>query len=421
MFKQKKLSSGARFGIYVASFLLGVLLFLSSFTTALIANIRIVTSEDHIRGFVREMISAPAHIRPKAPIRAGQGSVRIAQNTRTYQMPRYEEPTGLAEDLKEQLIDMFYEEMTEQLEEEIPFTPEEFRELIDKSTVKDYIADKTASLITDYFNDEITTVFEPEEVLQLIEENNELIVSITGEPLPEDISSKIATIFDNNEMVVKIEAEGLAGFMSATGEDSSILSIGKNNWFVNNVIPILRKAISVKTMILGITMSLILVAAIILINCRQLPKGLRRAGYPLMMAGSLVILNLLAKFVPGMWNIFPGMKLIRYTLLQTAVVNIIVFGLGIALFISGIVLGIVLKTKKVVSVFIPSKPATAEAPSAIAEETPAEEEIVIAQEIPSDEPIVEEEPLPEGEPIAEEAPIVAEEPLCDEEPAPIGE
>ena len=435
MFKQKKLSLGARFGLYVASFLLGILLFVSAITTALIANIQIVTSEENISGMIKEIMSAPAHVRPKAPVTSGEGGLHIAPRIRTYQMPRREESGNVAVGLTDQLIGMFYEEMVNQFEEELPVSKEEFTQMINDSTVKDFIADKTASLITDYFNDEITTTIEPEEIVQLIEENAELIETITGEPIPEDIAQQVEQVFEENEIVTKVEEEGLAGFMDLLGgkdpapespEGSGDLEEGSDNASSGNslmpfdlrqIINMMQQFSSTGNLISGIAICLVLIAAIVLINCRQIGKGLRRAGYPLMFAGCLVILNILAKFQPDMWVITAGddatviattnmiLKLARYVLLQTAVVNIVVFGSGLVLCISGIVLGIVLRPKKS-PVSVPTTDETQKLAAALVDETPVEilPERIFEEEIAAEAPVV-------------EAPVEESE----EEIAPIGE
>lgn len=432
MFKQKKLSLGTRFGLYIASFLLGILLFVTAITTALIANIQIVTSEENISGLIKEVISAPAHIRPKAPIHTGEGGLRVAPNTnRSYAMPRREEPSGVASSLTDQLIGMFYEEVSGQFEEEFPVSQEEFTQMINDSTVKDYIADKTASLITDYFNDEITTTFEPEEIVQLINENSALIESITGEPIPDDIAQQVATVFDENEIIVKVEAEGLAGFMEMTGtsipglpgsnaSSDAVEGEESNSLNIRDIIAALRSFSSSQSLVIGIAVCLVLIAAIILINCRQIGKGLRRAGYPLMWAGCLVILNLLAKFQPNLWVVDYDaslnliMKLARYILLQTAVVNIVVFGTGFALCIAGIVLPIVLRAKRKAPVSIPASPETEELAAALVDETPVEFPCDSVEESPAEE-VCDEAPAEE---IAQEE--TTEETVA-EETAPVGE
>ena len=460
MFKQKKLSLGARFGLSVASFVLGLLLFVSAIATSLIANIRIVTSEDNISGMFKVMMSAPAHVRPKAPVTSGEGGLRIAPRLRTYQMPRREEPDNVADGLIDQIIEMFYDELGDQFTEDVPVSKEEFTQMINESTVKDYIADKAASLVTDFFNDEITTTFEPEEIVQLINENSALIESITGAPLPDDIAQQVAQVFDENEIVVKVEQEGLAGFMEMLGnegpgldaEGSPDTDVSKDSSsnplsFVKKAVNTVSQIASVPNLIFGISICLVLIAAIILINCRQLGKGLRRAGYPLMLAGCMVILNLLAKYVPDLWAINinsdaaaassnlivklllmigdsvsgyinPILKLIRHILLQTAVVNIAVFGTGLALFVAGIVLSIVLRPKKDAPVSIPATAETEELAAAIVDETPVQ---IVAEPAEETAPeVVCEEAS--AEEVEEEAPVeeIAEEENT-KEAAPVGE
>ena len=419
MFKQKKLSLGARFGLIVASFFLGLLLFFTAIATALIGDVRIVMSKDGIAGIIRTVMSAPAHVRPNAPITIGaEGGLRVAPRIqRTYQMPHREEPDNVASNLTDELIGMFYEQMGNMFGEEMTFTQEEFVDMVNGSTVKDYIAEKTASLITDYFNDEITTTFEPEEVVQLIHENSELIEAITGAPIPDDIAEQVAKVFDENEIIVKVEKEGLKGFMDLLGGTNSGLespdgetTIDASSNPLNMVKDVANTAntiCSTTNLIIGIAICVVLMAAIILINCRQLGKGLRRAGYPLLFAGSMIILNILAKFQPDMWVIADGdattnliFKLARHILLQTAVVNIIVFSTGLVLVIGGIVLSIVLRAKKS-PVSVPTTPEAEELAAAVVDETPVEV-------LPTAEA--------EEESVAE-APVEATE----DTPAPIGE
>lgn len=410
MFKQKKLSLGARFGLYVASFFLGLLLLVSTIATALIADVQIVISEDGISGIIRTMMSAPAHVRPKAPTAiTGEGGLRVAPRIqRTYHMPHREDPGNVTFDLTNQLIGTLYNELGNIFGDEMTFSQEEFVEMVNDSTVKDYIADKGAALITDYFNDEITTTFEPEEIVELIDENAEIIETITGEPIPEDIAQQVAQVFDENEIIVKVEAEGLAGFMElmnknpegpegsgdltegsgglAEGSDDAPTGSESNPNILATVkeyAGIVNAVASTQNLIIGIAVSVVLIAAIILINCRQLGKGLRRAGYPLMIAGIAVILNLLAKFQSDLW-VIPGdlpadmpwlplvMKLARHILLETAVVNIVIFGAGFVLFVGGIVLSIVLRPKKDSPVSIPATAETEELAAAVVDETPVE-------------------------------------------------
>lgn len=444
MFKQKKLSLGARFGLQVASFILGIMLFFSAIATVLVADLQIVISADGIQGLVRTVMSAPARVRTNAPISvSGEGALRIAPKTRTYQTPRLEEPGDVAAGLTDQVIGMFYEALGDQFQEVLPVSQEEFTQLINESTVKDYIADKTAGLITDYFNDEITTTFEAEEVVQLIEENSELIESITGQPIPNDIAQQVGQIFDENEIVQVLEVEGLAGFMKLTAGEGETAPEGlpgasSDTPDLRFVFKYIQKEIApTRNLILGIVTCVVLMAAIILINCRQLGKGLRRVGYPLIFAGSIhFLLNGLTDALSGILNSLAGgdaaiaqfvnlvPKLIRYILDKTAGVSIAVFVIGVAMFVGGIVLSIVLRPKKESPVSVATTTETEELVAEIVDETPVEvlpapEEA--AEEATEEEAVAEAEEAAEDEEATEEVAEVTEEETAEEEPAPIGE
>lgn len=420
MFKQKKLSLGARFGLSVASFFLGLLLFVSILATVLIANVQVITSQDGLSGILRIIMSTPVAT-------SNDDSLYVAPSTyRTYQLSfREETPAGdtnadadaagdVAADLTEQVIGMFYEAMGDMFGEDMTFTQEEFTQMVNDSTVKDYIADKTAALIVDYLNDEVTTTFEVAEVVDLIHENSEMIESITGEPIPDDIAERIGKAFDENEIIVKVEAEGLAGFMAMmedpenpdSSSDNSMLELLKA---VKEYYGPVSAIASTQNLLIGIAVCLVLMAAIALINCRQLGKGLRRVGYPLIFAGCVyfalnAVLGFASDFLGELFAEDPSIaalattipELFRYILSQTAVVNIVIFSVGCALFVAGIVLPIVLRVKSLAPVRVAVTAEAEELAAAIVDETPVEiTEDAVAETV--EEAPVEEESAPVAE------------------------
>lgn len=419
MFKQQKLSLGARFGLSVASFLLGLLLFASILATTFIIDIRVATSENTVKEVVHALLSSPDQIRVKAPVTSGQGGLRVAPRPgRTYQMPRREEPDAVAEDLTQQLIDMLYEELGNQLEQEMPVSLEEFTSLINESTAKNYIADKTAALITDYFNDEITTTFEPEEIMALIDENKELIESVVGEPLPDDVAQQVATVFNENSIVQKVEAEGLKGFMELMNNSEKEDGNSGPSFFeiVDTVVTALRTASSTTNLLLGIGICLILIAALILINCRQIGKGLRRVGYPFLIAGLPgLALCLLVQYFPAEGDLAVMLPVVQKFFSSFIPVYAVTLGIGVLFLVASIVLPIVLRVKGLIPVHVPVTEETAELATAIVDETPVE-----ITEAPAEETAVEVSAVETaGETPAEEEHVAEE--TTEEEPTPVAE
>lgn len=411
MIKNEKLPLGIRILLYLASGLLGIILFVAVLATSLIADLRIIFDKDSIQDTVREVItdvlSSPAQPR-KAPFAPGEGGLHAAPRPRTfYAEPSKDDPSNVAAELTDQLIGTFYETVGKELGEEIPFTQEEFKDMINDSTVKDYIADKTAGLVADYFADEVTTTFHAEEVLALIDENSELIESITGEPLPADISEKIANIFDESEIIQALEKDGLAGFMETTGQEIPGLSDMSNSKFnIKSILATVRKATSLRNLLIGIAISIALIAAIIFINIRQFPKGLRRAGYPLIWVGMGIIPGILANIPSSLWSI-PGMSAVRKLIASTMVVYGIILGLGLALVIAGIVLSILMRRNGSILLF--GKKKTEESAAEIPAEVPTVEL--------SAENTTEEVAIETAEEIAVEVAVEAAEEVV-EEPAP---
>lgn len=418
----KKLSFGARFGLAVLSFVLGFALFLCAVATALIADVRIITSESGVRQITKTFLGAPQRVHSVTSIYRGAVGVPYAA------VPRLEEQSGdLGNVVTEGLVGFLYEGLKDFLGEDMTMTQEELEAVVDQSTVKDFIADKAAGLVTDYVTGDITTTITGDEVKQLIEENQALIEQVVGQPLPDNVIDQIVQVVENNEIIQKLETEGLAGVIDQMsgavpeeggdavgdalgglkpkdpnalgnqifGEElggtvagiTSSLTGGELEGLgsISDVLTLLRSVTSVGKLILGIVVCLVLMAAIILVNIKQLGKGLRRSGYPLLYAGAPFFANLVALLVPSLFAVMP-LNVAGLVLRMTAVVNGTVFGLGLALVIAGIVVGTVAK-KKAAAEPVPvsmGAPAMEEAVAEMAEEA-AEECEAKAEEAPAEE------------------------------------
>lgn len=435
--KQKKLPFGARFGLWALSFLLGILLFFSIVTTALIADVRVITDRDNIRTFVIQLLSDPVQLHGRTPLRQGAGGVRLALPAApSFNIPRRDDTfsqnsglaAGLGFNLTEQMIQLVYDQLQEQLGEESTITREEITDLVQKSTVTDYIAEKAGDIVADYVTGEITTIFEPEEIKTLIEENAELIETVIGEPLPEEVVTQIVETVKTNEVVQKVEEKGLAGVIemssssdSTTPDGEPALTPPSDNMLgeqlgsllggseegskqvadsianvaqtitggeltgvknVNDIVTMLRAVTSVQNLVICIVICIVLILLILLVNLRQLGVGLRRCGYPMLFAGIMVIPCLLATVAPNMWNVSPALAVVRNILAMVTGVNALVFGLGLLFVIAGIVVSSITKRKLAATVAV-----AGDAPVAVAAAPAAEELSAALEEVPADAPV----------------------------------
>ena len=389
----KKLSFGARFGLAVLSFVLGILLFVSAVVTMLIADVRIITSENNIRQLTKMLLGSSQRVHSVVSVYRGAVGVPYAAGPRME-----EESAGASGQITDMLIGFMYDGLKDQMGDQMTMTQEELEALVEQSTVKEFITDKAASLVSDYVTGEVTTTISGEEIKELIEENQQLIEQVVGQPLPSEVVDQIAQVVETNEVVQKIEQEGLAGIIedmeevlpeggdavggalgglkpkdpNALGNQmaqifdnegiagtianiSSTLTGGELEGLgsISDVLTLLRSVTSVGKLIAGIAICLVLIAAIILVNIKQLGKGLRRSGHPLMWAGSAFVMNLVVLLVPSLFDpkvlvFLPAtvtgiLQPVRHVLLLTTAVNGVAFGLGLALVIAGFVVSSVAK------------------------------------------------------------------------------
>lgn len=372
----EKLPFGTRFGLAALSFVLGLVLFVCTVVTMLIADVRVITSEEGIRQLTKMALGSPQRVHSVVSVHRGAVGVPYAAGPRLE-----EENAGASSEITDMLIGFLYDGLKDYMGDQMTMTREELEAVVDQSTVKDFITDKASSLISDYITGEVTTTIEGEEIKELIQENQKLIEQVIGQPLPAEVVDQIVQVVETNEVVQKIEQEGLAGIVENMGDAlpeggglkpkdpnalgnqmgemfgdeeigntigsiSSTLTGGELEGLgsISDVLTLLRSVTSVGKLVLGIVICLVLMAAIVLVNIKQLGKGLRRSGYPLLFAGLAFVANLVVLFVPSLFVGMP-LNLVGQVLRMTTGVNGAVFGLGLALVIAGIVVGSIAKKK----------------------------------------------------------------------------
>lgn len=356
MIKNAHLHWGIRFLLYIASFLLGLLLFVAVLATSLIASFRVILDKNTIHNTVREVVvdilSAPTQVQAKAPIAPGNGGLRVAPHPgRTLAMVRRDSVSSITDDIGSKLSDIFYEILIEELGDDVEITNDEFKEFVNQSTAKDYIADKAAGLVTDYFMDDVDTSFDTDELLDLIDENRQLLEEITGEPLLDDLNDRITRVVEESEVIRTLDKDGLAGLMEMNAEDiPGMDSVDDQAFDFQNILQIVRTYTSLGFLILGIVLCLALMFAIVMVNIHQFSKGLRRAGYPLLMVGMGILPCLLADIIIGALDGLPGARAITKLISRITPVYGIILGVGVAMIVASIVFAIILRNREGIAI-----------------------------------------------------------------------
>lgn len=394
-----------RFAIIVGKILLAIIsvllciaLFATTLVTMLVADVRVATNKDNLTNLLKQTLSAPTQQMQLGPVTAAAGT--------DFQF-------DLSGNLSGQLVEYAYNVMQEESGGEMTIGLEDMQAFVEDSTIKDFLAEKAASIVSDIYTGESTTTITGAEIHQLINENTTVIKEHFEIEIPAEAVAEIATMIEEVPVIKQIQEQGVAAVILSSGnpvspdEEGGDPGIQAPNLSQMDspaaILEAVRFYTSTTALLLCIGACAVLIGLLFLCAWNKPYKAMIYAGVPVFLAGSLFLVpTLIAWLAPGTWlelfSFEPMVGMVsRFILMLTGAVCGTVTFLGIALFVGGIVLGVYMR-----------KWAKAKAaPEALpAEEVPADETPV--EEAPTEEAPAEETPTEETP--AEEAPA-AEEPV----------
>ncbi len=402
--KNKSLPTGLRVLLAFISVLLSIVLFVSTVALILVTDIRVVTSKDGLKTIITQALF-PSMERPTyIPLAAGTPDLG-----------------GLTDGtLQDGLVDSIYELIQEQFGDELPLTKEDVEAVVSQSTLPEFLADKTAGIVSDIFNGELTTTITKEEVVNLIEENKELLEETLNVTISQEAVEAVGNWVEENDVadtflaeVAEITGMELPSSGGAVGDGGAVTpgnsgtsskpqpeggqiigglltgDVDASQLQLAEILAIVR-AISSDTVLLTLIGVCVLLLGLLLLTHWGRPfAALRTAGIPILVAGLLTSLpallgGLLTDMLTGEAAIVG--QILRQVLNMTSNVSLFFALGGLVLIVAGAILNSVMKKRR------------------LAAAIPVAEEEVAAME-PVAVPAVEEEAAPE---LPEEAP--AEEP-----------
>lgn len=417
----------------IVSFVLCVVLFVSTLVTMLVADVKVATNKDNLQNLIQQTLSAPVQQTALHPVTAAAGSG-----------VNFDLSSG---DISGALVEYAYATLQEAAGGELPFTLDTVKEFVEESTLKEFIAEKSASIISDIYTGENTTNISSEEVEKLLTENKAAIKEHFGIDLTDEQIRQVNQAIDEIPVIQQIREEGAASVIignsksvapdedlgdgSTTGTTDisntwygklpgigNILSAGGSSNIMNNpvalALEIIRFYTSDAVLWSCIGVCALLVGLLFLCAWNKPHKAMIKSGITFFVASAgFLIPTLIAWLSPATWlQTFSGIPMVgpasRFILMLTGGVCGTVAGLGVALIAGGIVLKVFMRKKKAALAAAEEAPveAVVEAPveEATAEEAPVEEPP--AEEVPAEEAPVEEaaEEVPAEEAPAEEAP-----------------
>lgn len=198
---------------------------------------------------------------------------------------------------------------------------EKLGELLEDSTVPEYVADKISDFADDFFAGEAELVVTKDEMVDLLWENRELI----EEEIPDDVQ---------RDRLYQEDCEVIADWMF-NGEDFVLLSTDD----LRDDVPVLYQSISIGLSYLVMAFFLVLSALILFAMCRNsLSQAAIGSGTVFILLGGMASLAAaVVAWIPGLWASVAGQSPVLSLLGSVLVINaptfVIMLAVGILLLV----------------------------------------------------------------------------------------
>lgn len=383
----KKPSAGVRFLLGFLSIVLCICLFFAVIATILILDVRTAAGKDNLQNIVSEILFAPVAAR-RIPARgmADPGAGSAIRQNHIRLSPVQDAPT--AQD-PESLISGWVKDVISsgQLGEDSTITYEQVMSFIEESTAKEFLSEKIASAVNDYYTGNSTTTITDEEIRDLIDENKDLIQKHFDVTLTDEHMGQMLEWVETSGVTQYVSAENInvllgidpntpvpEGADSISAVMNGILNGGKGI-NVASVIAAVRYLTSDTALLIAIGVCLLLMGLLMLTNCTRIHLGLIYSSITILLAGCVMLIPFaLSDLISSLIGVKYG-PLIQQLLQSTGIVSGIILGIGIALLVTGIVIYCVRKSKirkAMVSAELNTPTPTAVVPVAAAAVTSAE-------------------------------------------------
>lgn len=434
----KRLSPGVRFLLGFISFILCILLFVSTLAGILVANVvQILSSQDNLETLLRQVLFVETHRAGPVHIAPGGNAPALHQAPAKSLAPsdiRLDAPVAVPEvNTSASVVEWIYGELVDDFGEGIQISLEEVQDFVERSTLDDFIVETAATLLNDVYTGENTVVLSGEKIQALIEENAALIEEVFQVPVDMEVVNSVTSVIEENEYVDRIQEEGITNIIlnpnGSQSEDTpeaddttGVVPQDKetNSMDVEMILDTARTVLSINTIFIFGGICLLLIALVLVTNIKQIWAGMNAVGITLMLAAlPFVFTTVLVWTVPAGWAEQFGLirmveALVREIVNINATICIGVFALGLVLLVSGIVISCIVRkkrkqaaeTEKLSEDVFAAAPTTVEFPAV--EEAPVVEELPVPEELPAlEETPVEETPATEETPV-EETPATEE-------------
>ena len=339
------------------AFVLCVAMFVVSVAGVLILNFRAIVSRDGISGIVNQLVGAQTASGPARPALAVGAGL-------------YMEEYSSENNVTGSLVDWAYGLLKEQLGDEMAVTREQVQTFVQESTVKDFVADKVAGLVEDFYSGDNETTITVDEVIQLMEENKQILQEQFGVVINQEAVNVVTTLLEENEIFEPLQEDGLLGYIektmtedqqptptpapdeegdAAVGGDTVIMDTESTGMSVTQIMDIVRTATSYETVAILGGVFVLLMLLLFASTHFSFPATMADTGVVLLLVGLIFGLPTAAcLYAPEMIGAMlgqPAAGIVSLIFGAAAWVNFTVLGVGFALIVGAIVVKVLLVAK----------------------------------------------------------------------------
>ena len=272
-----------RIPLQILSFILSIVLMVSLLATALVLDLNRVLSAGGIKQVMEALFSVSESKTPQVPVGAvGVGVLRdeMQMDVDNVEIPADVLTSGDTEALVEWLASM----IEEAAGTEVELDEQQLQEFVEQSTLTDYMAEKAAGYAEDFINGTQNTQITPEELLQLMEENEELIASTFQVELTPQVKADLEVVLEQtieeNNLNELIHQEVFTSMQDAITESLPV------QWEQLQAILKLPTSDTVVLALIGVCVVLMLLLCAL--NFYNIPGGLAWSAVPCILAGVLL-------------------------------------------------------------------------------------------------------------------------------------
>lgn len=315
--RRKKPHIAVRIALQFSSFVLSVLLAVGILVSALLIDVRMLTSSGSLQPLIRAFLStgssagtssATGNAVSPTPQAQRPSPYLIPLSNRLYDDPQLPGDIGGAEipggieipdDIRipsdiqipsdvltnpSALTDYICEIIQETAGTDVPVTPEQVQQIVDNSTLTDFVSDKVASYIDDAFTGNENTTITVDEIMDLLEENQTLIeetfdITVTDE-IKQNIRVEAEKVVEQNDLNGTIRQE-INKVMTAPVSDTSSLTVQDILQAIGSL---------TQNAVIGACLGICLLLLLLLLgaNFYNLPMGMTWASFSFMEIGSIL-------------------------------------------------------------------------------------------------------------------------------------